>query len=188
MNIVAWVKRVATLVSALLAAVVASSSVLNAAPLNTAPTFSDYATPAALAYCLAKHPVQTDSRTFSDDGYEYAHYNPAIVGAARRNFLFGRDLDATIDPNSNAPTCQQACEQIGKLYGSTYYTGAALRRKVGSNEYASGIGDVAAAAMQDKDFYLNKTIISGFWARLQTYHESDVAQADMCCCHMKPAQ
>jgi hypothetical protein len=158
---------------------------LNAQPLNN-PTFSDYTTPAALAYCLAKHPVQTDSRTFADDGYEFAHNNPSIVGAVRRNFLFGRDANAATDPNSNAPTCQQACEQMGKLYGSTYYTGAALRRKVGDSEYASGLGDVAALAMQDKDFYLNKPIISGFWARAQTYQEADVAQADMCCCHMKP--
>jgi hypothetical protein len=152
------------------------------------PVFSDYAAATATAYCLAKHPLQPGSARFTRDGFEYASTNPAIVGAVRRNFLFERDSNATVDPNAITQTCQQACQQMGKTYGSTYYVGAALQRKQGDSEVSSGLGDIAALAMQDKDFYLDKTVVAGQWTRVQSWHESDVAQADMCCCHMKPVQ
>jgi hypothetical protein len=150
------------------------------------PSWSDYATATTTAYCLAKHPIQTGTAKYTHDGYEYASWNPAIVGSVRRNFMYGRDSAATSDPNAVTQTCQQACGQMGKLYEPTY-KGAALTRKVGTTVVSSGMGDIAALAMQDKDFYLGTTVVAGQWTRVQSFQESDVAQADMCCCHVVPA-
>ncbi|MUG92086.1 hypothetical protein F7734_06290 [Scytonema sp. UIC 10036] len=44
--------------------------------------------------------------------------------------------------------------------------------------------DIASLAVQDKDFYLDKTVVAGIWARSSTYQEADVAQADFCCCQI----
>jgi hypothetical protein len=160
-------------------------AVTAASPLGN-PTWSDYATATTTAYCLAKHPIQTGTAKFTHDGFEYASWNPAIVGSVRRNFMFGRDAAATSDPNGVTQTCQQACQQMGKVYEPSYQ-GAALHRRIGSTVFASGMGDIGALAMQDKDFYLDKTVVAGQWTRVQSFQESDVAQADMCCCHVVPA-
>ncbi len=154
---------------------------------QSGPTFSDLATPATTAYCLAKHPIQNSVNKYTDDGYEFASPNPAIVGSVRRNFVFNRNPADTTDPKAITQTCQQACRQMGKVYGPTY-KGAALHHLAGTTPVASGMGDMAALAMIDTDFYLNKRVIAGQWTRVQSFQESDVAQADMCCCHVVPAE
>lgn len=165
-------------------------AVLGATVLISAPSFaqswSDMTTATTTAYCLAKHPVQTALNRFTDDGYEMASANPAIVGAVRRNFIYGRDPNAMDDEtNTQNRTCSQACGEMGKLYGPTY-KGEALTHLVGNTPVASGLGDIAALVMEDKDFYLGKRVVSGIWTRVQSFQESDVAQADMCCCHVIP--
>jgi hypothetical protein len=155
---------------------------------QSGPTFSDLATPATTAYCLAKHPIQNSVNKYTDDGYEFASPNPAIVGSVRRNFVFNRNPADTSDVTNAQPrTCQQACRQMGKVYAPTY-KGAALHHLAGTTPVASGMGDMAALAMIDTDFYLNKRVIAGQWTRVQSFQESDVAQADMCCCHVVPAE
>jgi hypothetical protein len=48
----------------------------------------------------------------------------------------------------------------------------------------SGIGDMASQALPDHDFYTSRKNISGMISRANTFHESDVAQADFCCCNV----
>ncbi len=154
---------------------------------QSGPGWSDYATATTTAYCLAKHPVQNSVNKYTDDGYEYASPNPAIVGSVRRNFVFNRNPADTTDVTNGQPrTCQQACRQMGKVYAPTY-KGAALHHLSGTTPVASGMGDMAALALIDTDFYLSKRVVAGQWTRVQSFQESDVAQADMCCCHVVPA-
>ncbi|MUG99168.1 hypothetical protein F7734_45510 [Scytonema sp. UIC 10036] len=142
------------------------------------PGWSDYTTATAEAYCLAKHPYRTNyTGTFTPDGFEIATA-PGLVGAVRRNFVYDRG-STTLD-RGNEQTCSQACGEFGKFYPTS--KGKSLTQKVGERTFASGIGDIASLAVQDKDFYLDKTIIAGIWARSSTFQEEDVAQADFCCC------
>lgn len=149
----------------------------------SAPTWSDVTTTgAAGGYCLAKHPYRTSlTGTFTPDGYEIVS-PPGIVGAVRRNFIHARS-GATDQGQGNS--CPRACAEFGKLYGPSY-KGVALRQQVaGGAVINSGIGDLGALAMPDHDYYLNKDVIAGVWSRGNTWHESDVAQADYCCCQAK---
>ncbi|MFL9449590.1 hypothetical protein AB0758_00360 [Tolypothrix bouteillei VB521301_2] len=142
--------------------------------------WSDYTTATAGAYCLAKHPYLTNYTGFTPDGFEVATA-PGLVGAVRRNFVYDRS-SSTLD-QGNAQTCAQACGEFGKFYAPSY-KGKSLTQKVGTTTIASGLGDIASLAVQDKDFYLDKTVIAGIWARPSTYQEADVAQADFCCCQI----
>ncbi len=149
------------------------------------PTWSETTTAAATGYCLAKHPYRTlHSGAFTPDGFEIVA-SPGIVGAVRRNYMHRRLPGAADQGQRN--TCPQACAQFGRIYGPAY-AGAALRQKVaGGALIHSGLGDLGALAMPDRDFYLDRSVIAGMWSRGNTWHESDVAQADYCCCQAKAA-
>ncbi|WP_152670143.1 hypothetical protein [Lysobacter capsici] len=149
----------------------------------TTPSWSDTTTAAATGYCLAKHPYQTiHTGGYTPDGFEIVAA-PGIVGAVRRNFIRQR-RDTSVDQGINN-SCPQACAQFGKLYGPSY-VGASLRQKVaGGALINSGLGDLGALVMTDHDYYLGKTVVAGMWSRGNTWHESDVAQADYCCCQAK---
>ncbi len=148
-------------------------------------TWSDTSTTgAAMGYCLAKHPYQTlyTGRSYTPDGYEIVA-SPGVVGAVRRNFVYDRTTDASDEGNSNN-SCAKACSEFGKFYGPTYQ-GAPLHQKVGAKGGAlisSGIGDMASLAVKDQDYYLGNQAVAGIWSRGNTWHESDVAQSDFCCC------
>lgn len=152
-------------------------------PPAAAPSWSDTTTAAATGYCLAKHPYQTiHTGGYTPDGFEIVA-TPGIVGAVRRNFVHQR-RGTNADQGVNN-TCPQACAQFGKIYGPSY-AGAALRQKVaGGGLIHSGLGDLGALVMTDHDYYLGKTVVAGMWSRGNTWHESDVAQADYCCCQAK---
>ena len=168
--------------------------------LPSRPTWSSSATAAAMGYCLSKHPYlyqQTVGATkvpsyltilknrYTLDGYQMVDA-PGIVGAVRRNFVYRRSTTGTDAGINN--TCEAACKQFGQPYAPTY-NGVPLKQNVGSGEAPrlinSGIGDMAAGAMPDKDFYLDGNIIGGMWSRANTFQESDVAQADFCCCQCR---
>jgi hypothetical protein len=138
-------------------------------------------TGAAMGYCLAKHPYRTIyRRVYTGDGYQIVK-SPGIVGAVRRNFIFDRTTDTDEGINN---TCEMACKEFGKLYAPSY-VGVPLKQKVGGGIVInSGIGDMAALAMPDWDFYHSPPlqVTAGIWSRGNTWHESDVAQADFCCC------
>ena len=158
-----------------------------------APTSWDQMTAAAAAgYCLAKHPYQsllpgTDAtpeypRGFTPDGYELVP-SPGVVGAVRRNFVHSRSTTEIDEGTFNS--CKQACGQFGKSYEPSY-SGTSLHQKIGgATIITSGIGDMAALAIPDRDFYLSRDVIAGIGSRGNSWHESDVAQADFCCCAVK---
>jgi hypothetical protein len=147
---------------------------------------------AATGYCLAKHPYQTlipgvdatpeHPRGFTPDGYEMVLL-PGIVGAVRRNFVHSR---STIDLDEGRfNSCSQACSQFGKPYEPSY-SGISLQQKLSATTtISSGIGDMGVMAIPDRDFYLNKEVIAGIRSLGNNWHESDVAQADFCCCGLK---
>lgn len=143
--------------------------------------WSDYTTATAGAYCMAKHPpyVTNSSDNFTSDGYEIAA-SPGIVGAVRRNFVY--DRKSSISDEGNGQTCSKACGEFGKFFSP--HQGKSLAQKVGETTFASGLGDIATGAIEDNDFYLNKKVIAGILARVSTYQEADVAQADFCCCQV----
>jgi hypothetical protein len=150
--------------------------------------WSDISAATAAAYCLAKHTgVKAGPDGYSEDGFEIS--SSVLVGAVRRNFVYQRptQVPGSVDAGLTQ-TCQQACTQMGKRYEPAL-VGAALKYAPGgSTLQASGIGDHASIAFMDYDYYKDKTVVSGFWARPQNYHEFDpnegsVAQADHCCCH-----
>jgi hypothetical protein len=71
---------------------------------------------------------------------------------------------------------------MGKPYEPTYQ-GRALRQQMSDGTLiTSGIGDMASMALPDHDFYTGRKTVAGMVSRANTYHESDVAQADYCCC------
>ena len=154
----------------------------------SSPSWSAEATTgAAMGYCLAKHPYRTiQTGTFTSDGYEIVS-SPGVVGAVRRNFVYDRTVPLVDQGTFNS--CKSACSEFGKVYGPTL-KGYPLRQQVPSGTAIpavinSGIGDMAALAMPDNDYYLNKKVTAGIWSRGNTWHESDVAQADFCCCQVK---
>jgi hypothetical protein len=161
----------------------------HAGPLG--PTWSDITTGAAAGYCLAKHPYRYGggtfvygSDTYTKEGYEVVA-SPGIVGGVRRNFVYNRSTLDKDEGNENS-TCAQACGQFGQLYGPSY-KGVPLKQIVSGAKVPinSGIGDMAALVMPDQDFYLGTTVVAGIWSRGNTWHESDVAQADFCCCQAR---
>jgi hypothetical protein len=137
---------------------------------------------AAAGYCLAKHPYQTNSTApYTTDGYEKVA-TPGIVGAVRRNFV--RERTTTTTDTGLPQTCDMACREMGKDY-EPKYQGRALHQDLGNgNLITSGIGDLASNAYPDYDFYVGRPTVAGMVSRGNTYHESDVAQADYCCCHV----
>lgn len=144
--------------------------------------WSDYTTATAAAYCMAKHPpyVTNSTDNFTADGYEVPA-SPGIVGAVRRNFVFDRSSSSSDE--GNGQTCAQACGEFGKFYAPSY-KGKSLLQKVGQTTAASGLGDIASLMVTDNDFYLSTKVIAGIWARVSSFQESDVAQADFCCCQV----
>ena len=152
-------------------------------------SWSEIATGAATGYCLAKHPYQSFEpglfylgAKYTRDGYEMVS-TPGIVGAVRRNFVFDRTTLSEDEGQKNNRTCKEACAEFGKQYGPTY-GGVPLKQRVSGkpSPINNGIGDMASLVMPDRDFYLNKMVFAGIWSRGNTFHESDVAQADFCCC------
>lgn len=140
-------------------------------------------TGAAMGYCLAKHPYLTvHTGTYTPDGFEIAS-PPGIVGTVRRNFVYDRTTLKLDEGTKNS--CKDACAQFGRLYGPSF-RGYALTQKVGGGAIiTSGVGDMASLAMADNDFYLSTDVTAGIWSRGNTWHESDVAQSDFCCCQAK---
>ena len=149
---------------------------------SVAPTPWEHMTAAAAAgYCIANHPYQTiHTGGYTPDGFEIVP-PPGIVGAVRRNYIYNRST--TEKDEGAANSCPQACAQFGKSYEPSY-SGFALSQKVGDGKttISSGIGDLASSAIVDRDFYLDKDVVVGMQSRGNTWHESDVAQADFCCC------
>lgn len=154
------------------------------------PVFSDIwsgvTAAAAAGYCLAKHPIQSNTADlYTADGYEKARTPAGIVGAVRRNYVYGRTTTATDADQTDAggsQTCAQACRELGKVYEPTYQ-GRALRQQVsGGTPITSGIGDMAQLAKPDYDFTNRRTTVAGILSHPNAFHEDDVAQADYCCC------
>lgn len=162
----------------------AKTSVAPWDPPPSALGWSDLTTAAAMGYCLANHPYQTIHRgMFTPSGYEIVTF-PGIVGAVRRNFVHDRSTLAIDESGGGSFSCKQACSEFGKHYGPLSL-GVPLRQKL-SEEVTinSGVGDMAALTMTDWDFALNKEVFAGIRSRGNAWHESDVAQADLCCCQV----
>lgn len=177
-------------VTRLLAPVVAwlclglSSAVLAADPPPAPIGWSaDVSGATAAAYCMAKHPYQAlASQTvgrYTKDGYELVGA-PGVVGTARRNFVYDRSTDASDEGGQQS--CAQACAQFGKPWG---LEGKSLRQKVGdgSTLIASGLGDLGALIGNDQDHAMGGQSPGMIGSRANTWQQSDVAQADYCCCH-----
>jgi len=185
-----------TFSSSLIALLLGLSTQANAAP----PAFQwdDMTTAAAMGYCLAKHPYITGvARTHyvSPDGSVAADFTPdgyeivvpwGIVGTVRRNYI--RSRSTTVSDEGQFNSCATACKQYGVAEG---VYGVPLHQLVpdgrgGVTHRTDGIGDIAVLAMPDHDFALYRTVIGGISSRANNWHESDVAQADLCCCQAKP--
>lgn len=151
------------------------------------PGWSDYATATAAGYCLAKHPyvfggsvqVSASGRRYTADGYELVGA-PGIAGAVRRNFVYKRG--GYVSDEGAGQSCAKACAQFGAGY--TGLVGQPLHQLVGTAERTDGLGDISATAYTDQSFYLRTPVIAGISSRANTWHESDVAEADMCCCQV----
>ena len=167
---------------ALFAAVAAAALPTTATAVTNAPTWSDITAGAATGYCLAHHPYQTiHTGPYTPDGFEIVA-SPGVVGAVRRNFVY--DRQSLTDGNAN--TCSDACAEFGHAYAPSYI-GVALRQQIyGGGVITSGIGDMAATAAPDTDPYSGQRVIAGAWSRGNSWHESDVASADYCCCQVVP--
>jgi hypothetical protein len=145
--------------------------------------WSDISAGTATAYCLAKHTgVAAGPNGYSADGFEVA--TGYFVGAVRRNYVFDRPMQSPGAPDAGqGQSCEQACAQMGKLESAL--VGSALKYAPGgATPEASGLGDHASIAMFDYDYYKDKSVVSGFWVRPQTFESEDVAQADHCCCQL----
>lgn len=149
--------------------------------------WSDYAIAAATGYCLARHPYVYGGETvtgpsglrYTKDGYEVIG-SPGIAGAVRRNYVYNRTT--TTSDEGKLQSCQKACFQFGQLYKST--AGKPLHQLVGTIERTDGLGDISSLALPDRSFYLGTNVIAGFSSRSNTWHESDVAESDTCCCQV----
>jgi hypothetical protein len=149
-------------------------------------TWTEQTTAAAMGYCLARHPyiARDPNDPYTADGFEILA-SPGVLGAVRRNYVFQR-LGASIttpDAGQNQ-SCDQACGQFGMNYGSAAIGRPLMYRDPAGNLVADGIGDMASLGFKDFDFYNDDDVIAGMWGRPLNYHESDVAQADLCCCQL----
>lgn len=151
------------------------------------PGWADYATATAAGYCLAKHPyvyggtthTAPSGRRYTSDGYEMVR-SPGVAGAVRRNFVYNRS-GYKVDEGTEQ-TCAKACAQFGAGYKGL--VGEPLHQMFGKTERTDGLGDISASVYTDQSFYLNTPVIAGISSRANTWHESDVAEADMCCCQV----
>ena len=139
-------------------------------------------TGAAMGYCLANHPYLSVHRgsKYTPDGFETVSA-PGIVGAVRRNFIWDRSTDAKDQGKYN--NCSQACAEFGKQYSGL--NGRPLHQILHNGTViTSGLGDIGSLVYRDVNFYdVNRNKhVSGMWSRGNTWHESDVAQSDYCCC------
>ena len=148
-------------------------------------TWSEQTTAAAMGYCLARHPYipRNPADPFTAEGFEILA-SPGVLGAVRRNYVFQRGNPSVLmlDPGQNQ-NCTQACRQFGLNYGTIVGRPLNYRDSAG-NLIPDGIGDMASLAYRDFDFYNNQSVIAGMWGRPLNYHQSDVAQADLCCCQL----
>lgn len=148
----------------------------------TADVWSGVTAGAAMGYCLANHPYRSNSSApFTLDGFEKVA-PPGIVGVIRRNYVENR---TTLSKDEGqGQSCAAACKQFGLSYGPKL-VGKPLRQELQNGvTIESGIGDMAALALPDHDFYMNKLTVSGMASRGNTWHTADVSQADFCCCHV----
>lgn len=178
------IRRVLTTAATLLALLSSTAALAADPPAQPFGWSADASAGAAAAYCMAKHPynylTSQISGKYTKDGFELVSA-PGVVGAVRRNFVYDRTTDAYDEGVKQ--TCAQACAQFGKAWGLT--GGKSLRQKIGDGTVfiASGLGDLGALVMRDQDSYLGGQTVGLIGSRANTYHESDVAQADYCCCH-----
>ncbi|MGB9366447.1 MAG: hypothetical protein WCE79_10575 [Xanthobacteraceae bacterium] len=157
------------------------ASIASAGSVFAQHTWSDYSAAAAIGYCMAVH------RNGPAGGYTNGFENvapPGVAGAVRRNFVYGRAaLPRPSQDVAAKQTCADACVQWGKAFsgsGKPLHTGSA------ATPVQSGIGDIAATALKDWDFYhpSDPPVVAGISGRPQNYQSADVAQADFCCCHL----
>jgi hypothetical protein len=147
-------------------------------------------TAAAQGYCLARHPyiaAPAATAPYTAEGFEVAA-SPGIVAAVRRNFVYNRTRPKRGEHDiGQANSCADACQQWGQLYAPSY-SGAPLRYRSSDTAppIANGVGDMASLAQSDWDFYRRKPQVAAITGRPLNFHESDVAQADLCCCHLAP--
>ncbi len=177
------IRRVLTTAATLLALLSSTAALAADPPPQPFGWSADASAATAAAYCMAKHPynylTSQISGKYTKDGFELVA-SPGVVGAVRRNFVYDRTTD-TYDEGAKQ-TCAQACAQFGKGWG---LAGKSLRQKIGDGTVfiASGLGDLGALVMRDQDSYFGGQTTALIGSRANTYHESDVAQADYCCCH-----
>jgi hypothetical protein len=161
-------------------------------PAQADSNWSEISTGAAAGYCLGRHPyiAPQPGGVYTAEGFEVVT-SPGVAGAVRRNYVFNRrPVDFSTDTDQGGQqTCAQACSQWGLEYGSQ--TGKPLRFRASpeSPPVADGIGDMAATAHSDADFYIEKhRVIAGISGRPLNYQEGDVAQADFCCCQLRDGE
>lgn len=186
-----------------LAGALAATTSASAQQRDTNVTALDLTAPAAVAYCLAKHPVgvrrpgQTlgpfAGALYTLDGYEIAPPDPTYVGAVRRDFV---ELGKA---GNNDQTCPGACRAFAETaitQPDAPYRGYSLRFLHDINDpqsaKASGIGDLGALNRT----YLNRNkagadqsgpneMLVGMWAHPQHSMGSGSTWADYCCCQIR---
>ena len=148
---------------------------------------SGLGTAAATGYCLSVHPyiASPTGDGFTENGFETV-VSPGVAGAVRRNYVFRRGLVTGEDTAINQ-NCQQACAEWGKNW-SGHGAPLHVRSDRISPPVPDGVGDLAGAEFQDTDFYTSprELVTAAQGGRPRNYHESDVAQADFCCCQLLP--
>jgi hypothetical protein len=177
---------------ALLSALAFGSLATLSIPARADSTFSEISTGAAAGYCLARHPyiAPQPGGVYTAEGFEVVT-SPGVAGAVRRNYVFNRrPVDFSTDTDQGGQqTCTQACSQWGLEYGSQAGKTLRFRANPESPPVADGVGDMAATAHSDADFYLEKhRVIAGISGRPLNYQEEDVAQADFCCCQLRDGE
>jgi hypothetical protein len=160
-------------------------AVLLPVPAAAQMTWTDQTTAAAMGYCLARHPYipRDPANPYTAEGFEIL-MSPGVLGAVRRNYVFNRGPVSPADPDKGqGQDCTAACRQFGLNYGTTGGRPLGYRDPSG-RVTPDGVGDMASLGVRDNDYYLGGTVIAGMWGRPLNYHESDVAQADFCCCQL----
>lgn len=156
-----------------------------AAPAQAQQTWTEQTTAAVMGYCMARHPYipRPAADPFTAEGFEILA-SPGVLGAVRRNYVHRRGPPLATDPDAGATqSCKDACFQFGLNYGTQTGRPLHYRHPDGRLE-ADGVGDIASLGYRDHDFYAGQNVIAGMWGRPRNYHESDVAQADLCCCQL----